>query len=224
MSIMSAFVALFLILVLAGPVQAGNPPEKGGTAPAISLPAIAVDAPSPTAAPSEPAMEKASALPSSNPPEKSQRPAMKGSGEDGTWLDEAEAGSPRDKAYRKNFFRQISLTIFSLVIITILIVVVMRFLYSKQGILPVLPVQSKFIRIIERQVLQPQKALYLVEIAGKYALIGITESKIEYIMEVDGEKVREKTAEIEASKPSAFDEKYLPKHLSLLLGWMKAKK
>jgi flagellar biogenesis protein FliO len=230
--LISIMIALFAILLMAVQAQAAYPPvqpSNSASAPAIALPAMTINASSPGAEPSTSRTEIQQKTPAASTPSPSSdgkgQPGVKaGKGEEGTWLDEAEIGSPRDKAYQKNFFKRIWLTIFSLVVVTIIIVAIMRFLYSNQGILPVMPAQNKFIKVIERQLLQPQKALYLVDIAGKCALIGITESKIEYIMEVDSEKVKEKAAEIEASKPAAFDEKYLPKHLSFLFGWMKAKK
>jgi flagellar biogenesis protein FliO len=127
-----------------------------------------------------------------SPDEASPTPAAKEkSSDEGAWLDETPGGPVKEKEIRQNLMKRIWLTLFSLVLVSIIIYVMLKFVYSRQGILPGLGSRNKMIKVMERHILQPSKALYLVDVAGKYVLLGITEQRIEYIMEVEGEKLKE---------------------------------
>lgn len=123
--------------------------------------------------------------------------------QEGGWLDDAEKGSKVDKDIEKNFFRRIWLTISSLIIISIILVVFVRVVYGKQGIIPNFAPREKMIKVLEKQMIQPQKTICLVDVAGKYLLLGVSENKIECLTEVEAEKVKEKLESIEVSQKAA---------------------
>lgn len=74
-------------------------------------------------------------------------------------------------------------------IVSIIAILVLRYVYAKQGIFPQLAGRGKLIRIVEKQMLMPQKMLYLVEVAGKFALLGVAENRIEFLMEVEPDRI-----------------------------------
>ncbi len=132
-------------------------------------------------------------------------------------MDEAEGGTEKDKARGRSFYQRIVLTLFSLAIVAIIAILVLRLIYAKQGLLPQMMGREKLIRIVEKQLLMPQKAVYLVEVAGKYVLLGISENRIEYLMEVEPERIARPAAQAEAPSPSEYLEKHsFPKPVQFL--------
>jgi flagellar biosynthetic protein FliO len=51
--------------------------------------------------------------------------------------------------------------------------------------------QDRLMKVVSRYPLDAQKSLYLVEIAGKHMLLGVTEQRIEMLSELDSEAVQE---------------------------------
>lgn len=132
-------------------------------------------------------------------------------------MKEASSGTVRDKQASRSLYQRIILTLFSLMIVSIIAVLVLRYVYARQGLLPQFTVRDKLIKVVEKQLLMPQKALYLVEVAGKYVLLGISENRIDYLMEVEAEKVGQKAAQPEAPDPKEYLEKYsFPKPVQFL--------
>jgi flagellar protein FliO/FliZ len=153
----------------------------------------------------------------------SPSPAEKGkTADEGVWLDESQGISSRDREQRGSFMKRIWLTVFSLIIVSIIIYIMLKFVYSRQGILPGLGSRNKMIRVVERHILQPSKALYLLDVAGKYVLIGISEQRIEYLMELDGERFKEEAPQPEET--AAPQGTFQGQLMSLLGQWQQEKK
>jgi len=85
-------------------------------------------------------------------------------------------------------------TILALGAVCLLAYVVLRFglnrLYggSRRG-------QSQLLRVVERLPLDPRRSLYLVEVAGRYVLLGTGDSGVRFLTEVDGEGLSEVESE-----------------------------
>lgn len=50
---------------------------------------------------------------------------------------------------------------------------------------------SNLLRVVERLPLDPRRALYLVEVAGRYVLLGTSETGVTFLTEVESETVDE---------------------------------
>lgn len=76
-------------------------------------------------------------------------------------------------------------------------------------------------RILDRQVLAPQKTICLVEVAGRYLLIGISDKQISTLAELESEAVTSRLAQGAQVAPQAF-----PGPLGVWLGryWQPGKK
>lgn len=144
------------------------------------------------------------------------------------WVDEAQHGTKSDKEVQSKFYKRLWLTFVSLVIITIITYLALRYIYAKQGLLPTSSkAPSKMIRIMERQMLQPQKAVYLLDVAGKYILVGISENRIQYLAEIERDLVEVRVSEMEhpsSALPVSLDKYPLPKPFSQLLEKLQGRK
>lgn len=49
--------------------------------------------------------------------------------------------------------------------------------------------ERNILRVVERLPLDPRRSLYLVEVAGRYVLLGTSESGVSFLTEVDSEQV-----------------------------------
>lgn len=144
------------------------------------------------------------------------------------WIDDAKQGTKSDKEVQSKFYKRLWLTFVSLIIITVVTYLALRYIYAKQGLLPnALKTPSKMIRVVERQMLQPQKAIYLVDVAGKYILIGISENRMEYLTEIDRDLIDVRVSEMEQPTQAnlvSLDKYPLPKPFSQLLEKMQNRK
>ena len=102
-------------------------------------------------------------------------------------------------------FAMLLKVIISLVIIVILIYATIRtikFFYKSKGVLPDKGSSAKgFIKIIESKNITQNKAVHLVDIAGKHIILGSSESQLNYISEINSGQYKEfkKTVENDQS-------------------------
>lgn len=68
----------------------------------------------------------------------------------------------------------------------------LRFLPRVMG----MPVESQLMKVVGRYPLDPQKSLYIVEVAGKHLLLGVTQERIQLLSELESGKIQ---ATIEAA-------------------------
>lgn len=156
-----------------------------------------------------PTPEVSSAPAVSSTPAVSQAPGMSPQQSESIWQDE-ENDTSREKRMRDSFYRRIALTLFSLMIVSLIAILVLRYVYARQGFIPGFTQKEKLIRIVERQVLTPQKSLVLVEIAGRYLLLGVSEAKIDYLAEIEGDRIKSEAVEPGAQPPDYRE--YLERH------------
>jgi flagellar biosynthetic protein FliO len=167
------FVLVFLCLATAWlaalPVWAAVPTEK------VNLPA-----PAEKLSPA-PKVE----LPSLNLSGKETNPATPVKDES---LFKDEAGLKQDS----DFGATLTKTFIYLIIICLLAFVVLRFIYQgRKNIGAPFISSNKMIRVIERQMLQPQKYLCLVEVAGRYLLLGVSEQQVTFLTEIEAIRLEE---------------------------------
>lgn len=62
---------------------------------------------------------------------------------------------------------------------------------------------GQLLNIVERLPLDPQRSLFLVEVAGRYVLLGTSESGVRFLTDVDGERVAEVLASAEEEATSS---------------------
>jgi len=68
-----------------------------------------------------------------------------------------------------------------------------------------MPAENQLMKVVARYTLEPQKSLYVVEVAGKHLLLGVTQEKIELISELEStsiEKAMEVISLANTTKPS----------------------
>ncbi|MDQ7822966.1 MAG: flagellar biosynthetic protein FliO [Candidatus Eremiobacteraeota bacterium] len=171
-----------------------------------------------------------SSLPAASPETPSAEPSSphatpSGEATEVNWLDEAEKGTPRDREIQGSFYHRIGLTIFALVVVSIVIYLFLRLVSMRRISIPSIGIQTKMIKVVERHLLQPQKALYLVDVAGKFVLIAVTDNQVEYLTDLEPSMVSERQKEIErdAAQPPAGNF-VLPPALSFLNKLMLDKK
>lgn len=100
------------------------------------------------------------------------------------------------KEYDVNLFTLIAKTIFSLIIITILIYLILRFFLKGQRWLIK---QSGFIQIIATHSLAPNKHIQIVEIGNKLLVLGVSEHSINLLTEIVDKEVID-SIKIQSSK------------------------
>ncbi|MCL5036817.1 MAG: flagellar biosynthetic protein FliO [Chloroflexi bacterium] len=94
-----------------------------------------------------------------------------------------------------NFMGVLGKAAFGLVIVCVFALLVLYFFYGKRshGIGPV--GKNRSIRLLEKLDMPPNKSLYLVEVLGRYLLLGVTEKDITVLEEIPPESVPEEVKE-----------------------------
>jgi flagellar biosynthetic protein FliO len=72
-------------------------------------------------------------------------------------------------------------TCFMLLLVVALLYGTLRFLPRVMG----MPIENQLMKVVGRYSLEPQKSLYIVEVAGKHLLLGVTQERIELISELE---------------------------------------
>ena len=105
------------------------------------------------------------------------------------WADTPDSG--RDRDFSKKMQRRIVLTIVALLIISVLVYFVIKYLSSNKVNIPFLGLgqQSAMIKVVDRHMLAPNRALYLVNVVGKYILLGSAENNLNFLCEVPCEDI-----------------------------------
>jgi flagellar biogenesis protein FliO len=152
-------------------------------------------------------------------PDLKMKPAKSGTTQDseapldlpkGTLRDEPGPGwvPPGEERRESTFMSQLATTLVGLGAVCLLAFLVLRFvgarILGKSALTPFGGGRStKLINILERQLIAPQKMLLLVDVAGKYMLIGMSENSLYTLGEVDGDLVEDriKEAQESASQP-----------------------
>lgn len=90
-------------------------------------------------------------------------------------------------------------------------VCVLAFLVLRYGLprLTGLQTQGNLVRVVTRFPLEPQKSLYIVEVAGKSLLLGVTSDRIDLLTQLDGEQIEQLLEQESAKTPRLEFSKYL---------------
>lgn len=92
-------------------------------------------------------------------------------------------------------------------------VCILAFLVLRYGLpkLTGLQPQGGLVRVVTRFPLEPQKSLYIVEVAGKSLLLGVTSDRIDLLTQLDGEQIEQLLEQEPAKIPRLSTEfsKYL---------------
>jgi flagellar protein FliO/FliZ len=91
-----------------------------------------------------------------------------------------------------SLFLMLLKTCFMLGLVIALLYATLRFLPRVMG----MPVESQLMKVVGRYPLDPQKSLYIVEVAGKHLLLGVTQERIQLLSELESGKIQ---ATIEAA-------------------------
>jgi len=88
--------------------------------------------------------------------------------------------------------RQISVTLIWLVVVCGGAWLILRVFYAKAGGMSTFGgfgtgARRRYIRVLERNVISPQKALLLVDVAGRVLLLGVSEQQIRTLAELDAD-------------------------------------
>lgn len=124
--------------------------------------------------------------------------------DDEDWLNQKETA--RDKEINRKLKKRIITTLFSLVIVVILIFVVLKFLGSGKISIPTLGLiknNRNILKITERMFLQQGKVLYLIKAGEKNILIGVSENNINYLTDVD---IKDNQSEIQRKDMQQSDQ------------------
>lgn len=87
-----------------------------------------------------------------------------------------------------SLFLMLLKTCFMLLFVIALIYGTLRFLPRIMG----MPLESQLMKVVGRYSLEPQKSLYIVEVAGKHLLLGVTQERIELISELETATIQAK--------------------------------
>jgi len=122
------------------------------------------------------------------------------------WADTPDTS--RDRDFSNAVKQRIVITFIALIIVSVLIYLTVRFLSSNKLNLPFLGLgqQSAMIKVIDRHMLAPNKALYLVKVAEKHVLLGASESGVNFLCRISDEdikscEIKTKSEILEKSKP-----------------------
>jgi len=77
--------------------------------------------------------------------------------------------------------------LFVILVVSLMALIILRLFYGK-GIMMAGGASNgkkNIIRILERQMIAPQKYLYIIEVTNKYYLIGVADNQITYLTELD---------------------------------------
>ncbi len=122
--------------------------------------------------------------------------------EEPEWIDQPDTG--RDRELDRKMSKRLGMTVVALIVVSFLVYFFVRFLASNKINIPALGIgqNSSLIKIIDRQALAPNKALYIVDIAGKILLLGLAENSINYLSEIERDSVEAARKLKEESKKS----------------------
>jgi len=193
------------------------PAAASPATPTINLPAITIDL-----SPHE-AKQPVAGLKKSPAPGRKESPALpdlkmtprpedaKGADQDGalglpkgTLKEEPGTGwtPPGEEKRESSFISQLGTTLVGLGLVCLIAFFLLRFvgarILGKSALIPLGAGRSvKLINVLERQLIAPQKLLLLVDVAGKYLLIGMSENSLYTLGEVDGDLVQNRVREAE---------------------------
>lgn len=90
-------------------------------------------------------------------------------------------------------------------------VCILAFLVLRYGLprLTGLQPQGNLVRVVTRFPLEPQKSLYIVEVAGKSLLLGVTSDRIDLLTQLDGEQIEQLLEQESTKTPRLEFSKYL---------------
>lgn len=88
-------------------------------------------------------------------------------------------------------------TLFALAVVCGLAILIFRYILPR---LNVVSFNKSIVRIVDGATLDPRKRLMVIEVAGKYMLIALSESGVQLVSELDGESVEEAVAKIEKAQ------------------------
>ncbi len=88
-------------------------------------------------------------------------------------------------------------TAFALALVCGLAVLIFRYILPK---LNGVSFNRSIVRVVDGASLEARKRLMVVEVAGKYLLLAVSESGVQLITELDGGEVEEAVAKLEAAK------------------------
>ncbi len=74
-----------------------------------------------------------------------------------------------------------------LLLVVALLYGTLRFLPRVMG----MPIENQLMKVVGRYSLEPHKSLYIVEVAGKHLLLGVTQERIELISELNTNVIQE---------------------------------
>ncbi|HHV65651.1 MAG TPA: FliO/MopB family protein [Peptococcaceae bacterium] len=95
------------------------------------------------------------------------------------------------------------------VVIFLLILTVALWLLKKLNRYTVRSIQSPWVRVLDRQVLNGQQTLYLVEIAGKIQILGATDHHLTKVAEINDPAIVAEILEEIASRPEEKMDRFL---------------
>lgn len=88
-------------------------------------------------------------------------------------------------------------TAFALALVCGLAVLIFRYILPK---LNIVSFNKSIVRVVDGASLEARKRLMVVEVAGKYLLLAVSESGVQMISELDGETVEQAVAKLEEIK------------------------
>lgn len=101
------------------------------------------------------------------------------------WVNQPDSG--KDKEFDRSIRKRLGLTVVSLIFISFLIYIVLKFISSGKFNIPALGLAppSNLIHVVDRQAIAPNKALYVVKVGDKHILLGLSENRITYLTDVN---------------------------------------
>lgn len=100
-----------------------------------------------------------------------------------------------------NFWGQLGLTLFVLLGVMLLIPITLRLLYGRSAGLA--GRRNAMVKVLERQMLQSNKSVYVIEAAGRYYLIGVADAQMTTLAELDAPTVEARLGEAPAAGSTA---------------------
>ena len=111
----------------------------------------------------------------------------------------APAFDPAPYAGGASFFLMLVQTLLALGLVCGLAYVIFRWVLPR---LSVSRASGSMVRVVDRVGLDARKSLYVVEVAGRWLLVGASESGVSLVSELDAESAAEAADEIERARPN----------------------